>query len=217
MVLKPFFGLYGILLLARRDKRALFAWAGAILAGYVGGLAVTGVAGYRAWVTNLQQIAWVGHPLNASVWGLAARWFSPQPRWADASAFTPYVSATLQRAIGLGLAGIVIAFMVRAWRRADRDQTFAAVGIAAILLSPLGWIYYFPIVLAPIVAGLARTASSPWVILPALIPTVLLTGHAYGGIGTAVWGAVAPVIGFVLLWCTGQRSAAGAGRLDTAA
>jgi len=67
----------------------------------------------------------------------------------------------LARPLWLAGAGAIAA--VTAWRTwpgsrtaADPDRLFALLLVAALLVSPLGWIYYLPLAAAPLVALAAR-------------------------------------------------------------
>jgi hypothetical protein len=127
------------------------------LSAFASGLGVlmTGAQPWLTWLKAGSEINWLALPLNASLWGMAARWQQGDCSWfrmADLSV----ASTAAVLSIGGGLAW-------HALRQRDRDRRFFFAGLWSVLLAPLGWVYYLPLV-----AG-AATASWPrsWIVVVA--------------------------------------------------
>lgn len=139
VALKMFMAVILVSLCIRRQWRTL-AWsaAGAGIATAIG-LLLVGLDGYRGWLGALQTPHVIEFPSNASLLGLFRR------RVAD-----PWLANALWMiaATILGLATVALLWRVRD----DTDRSWGIASAAAILLSPLGWIYYFPILTPALVA-----------------------------------------------------------------
>ncbi len=161
---KVFFLVFFAWLVVARNWRAVVSMvAGAFVPVAIGG-AVFGTASYVAWVHGLSRVGWWYLPMNISVRGLTERVFN---------AGVPYAPVWhvpgLSRPAWLLVAAIVaLATASRTWQRPGRsfdvDRTYALLLVAALLVSPLGWIYYLPLVTGPILALWMRRqiASARW-------------------------------------------------------
>ena len=198
--LKPFFGLFVLLMLWRREWRALLACVGAALSAAAVGWVLAGTEGYLAWISNIRHVTWTWHIFNGSVWGAGARLFNLQDMVLMVQ-WTP-LSESRAAALAVGVAGTALVVMAL-WRsigRADIDRTYAAVSLAALLVSPLGWNYYLATVFGPVLATVSRRPS-PWlwpVGLLAMCPYPLLVGRHYGVWGTLLVGQMTFVVMMVL-------------------
>ena len=143
MSVKPFLALWFLYWAARRRWAAIGAAAAALVSSLVVGIAVTGPAAWTAWLGMLDRITWYDSGLNASIPGFAARVTGD-----------PYSTF-----------GLVMAFLVAVlsavwwWRRNidDVDFDWLVVFVTAMLLSPLGWRYYYCFALGPALIVFART------------------------------------------------------------
>ena len=152
---KPFLGLFWLYLIIRRQVRAAVLMAAAAIGFALTGLAVFGVSAYAAWMEVTSRVDWLWVPMNASVPALLARTISSNPIYeplVDASAATSVLSAGLA-AIILLITGFTLARQ-RPGVDVDEDVAFAAVMVTALLISPLGWMYYLPLAAGPLVAWL---------------------------------------------------------------
>ena len=144
----------------------LRAWRGVagVAAGFVGsmglGVAVYGAAPFGQWLETLTRIAWWALPMNISTRGLAERIFNAKPPFlpvysAPALAFPAWL---------LMASGVAVLTGWRVWssaRPADTDKAWATLLVAALLVSPLGWIYYLPLATAPLLL-MADRGCLPW-------------------------------------------------------
>lgn len=152
---KVFLLVFGAWLLVARRWRSLAAMAAGAAAPVLVGAAVYGPSTYADWARGLAGVGWWWLPMNVSLRGLTERLF------ASHDIFRAVVEApALARPLWIALATAVVG--VAAWRtwpsnRApDADRLFALLLVAALLVSPLGWIYYLPLVTGPILALVMR-------------------------------------------------------------
>jgi len=88
------------------------------------GIAAFGLEPLRLWVEALRSVQWTAAPMNASIEGWVAR-----------------VSAS-QSIPGLAVAFVVLALVLAALRNVPVRDAWTLLVATAILVSPLGWIYY---------------------------------------------------------------------------
>jgi hypothetical protein len=199
--LKPFFGLFLLYLAWRRQWRAIAAYVGSFVTVMMAGWAIAGTSGFFGWLSRLRDVQWRWHIYNASVWGLADRLFSMHPY---AERWTPLLNMPrLAAAVTVVLLAVVAAILWRASRFADLDSSYALYGVASILLSPLGWLYYVPAFLGPVVLVL-KDRPSRWLWALGVLsawPYLFLVGTLHGKIGTLTIGhwAFENVLGLFVL------------------
>jgi Glycosyltransferase family 87 len=140
--IKPFFGCFLLIPLLRRQFAAL-ACAAVVAGAAIGtGVAFAGPLSLQRWIETGRLVTWFQHPANASLLGLMARaGMTSWPVW-----------------LLLSVAGVILSVaLVR--RSRTLDVEWATFGLLSILVSPLGWVYYMPVVAGPVVAvALARPA-----------------------------------------------------------
>ena len=216
--IKPFLGLFVPFFLLRRQWRvALIASSTAGLC-FAAGLLALGWNTFASWLRAIASVTWAAHIFNASVMGFSDRLFN-QRDIAYVWALAPFARWPLVAA-GLSLLGIVIVsvgswFALRLhgvkneWSNDPTvtvDRIFAITLFAALLITPLGWIYYYCLPAAPMIALLRNPqwrASIRWrkgflvvgVVSMALSPGTVLIGQpapwATASIGSAYfWGAL---------------------------
>lgn len=155
------------LLLQRRWKAAA-AFVGTIALMAAVGVAVFGVDSYWQWRKTLALVGWWGLPMNASLAGVVHR------VWASGG-----VGAQWLAAAGGGLVVLVTLGGLRAQSSGPRDVDtgMAAVLLGALLASPLGWAYYVPLLMGPLLGCLAamwREGAGPRWWFAAAVAGVLL-------------------------------------------
>jgi hypothetical protein len=122
------------------------------------GVLVFGTANVAGWLSALGSIDWHDMPLNASLLSFLERaldqsfFYEPLARLPEA---VPPLWLAGFGAIGLTSLGIAV--LDRSPEAVDRAFTLLLLG--AILMSPLGWIYYLPLALPPAI-GLVRQARA---------------------------------------------------------
>lgn len=200
--IKPFFGIFWVYFLLRRQVRAAVAMAGVCAACFLVGLMVFGWQAHVQWLNALAAVEWSWAPMNGSIAGIVARMF------ADSPLFDPIVSApALVRPItALGNLAIFVAsaVLLRHQQAAgSADIVFTVLLLVAQLVSPLGWIYYLPLVAGPLVGwwrgSKMLVPEARWLLWLSL-PGLMLP-HVF----TAVWRHdpwAGPTIGSIYFWST---------------
>lgn len=153
----------------------------------------TGWEPWAAWLRVGSTVAWLEWPPNASLWGLAARLQSGVLKSLSMSELHPVA------VVAVVAAGAITWLRAALEPNIDRRFTFAVLW--TVLMSPLGWIYYLPLGLAPMVASWPRS-NAVWLAVAFLIipfhmiqdwfgsPGIVRTvGCVYGVAVLIAWGA----------------------------
>lgn len=143
---KPFVGLFLPVLLFRREWRAL---AGIAVSGgtlFAIGLALFGWREHLAWLQAMSGVDWVWLAMNGSLLAPPARLFDQSPVFAPAVVRPALVSAIWL----IGSALVLLGTLLRSRRSAD--HLFGLTTLGALLISPLGWVYYAWLAVAPCLA-----------------------------------------------------------------
>ena len=195
--IKPFLLVFVPYLVVRRRFTAL-GWLFASTAlCFVTGLVVFGLAAHRAWLAAVGEVGWTWAVMNASLAGLLDRSFTVNP------VFTPVlVAPTFAVWSGaIGAATLVILTGLVVWRDASDeavDRAFATLIVAALLVSPLGWIYYVWLGLGPalamVVASAKRRHASWWLVRAGgvllFVPIVVPNALQPSAVATVLLGSV---------------------------
>ncbi|MBK5297978.1 MAG: DUF2029 domain-containing protein, partial [Vicinamibacteria bacterium] len=132
-------------LLLQRRWRAAAAFVLTIAVMVAMGAALFGVDSYWQWRKTLAIIGWWGLPMNASFAGLVHR------VWTTGAANAQWLAA-----VGGGVIAVATLACLRAPAAGPRqvDTGMAGVLLGALLASPLGWAYYVPLLLGPLLGCL---------------------------------------------------------------
>ena len=155
-------------LVLQRRWRAVAAFVGTIALMVGLGAMLFGIDSYWQWRKTLALVGWWGLPMNASFAGVVHR------VWPTGAASSQWLAA-----IG-GLVVILITMgRLRILEDGPRhvDIGIGAILLAALLASPLGWAYYVPLLLGPMLGCLAtlwhdRVGRRWWI--PVAIAGVIL-------------------------------------------
>jgi hypothetical protein len=179
---KPFFGCVLLVPLLRGRWRTI-AWSVAGVAiPLAAGAVLSGVDSYVRWLEVGRTVTWFAEPLNASIMGIAAR-------------------AGLTWRVWLAAAVLVLIATAAAIRQSDHQDTgWLAAGLASILISPLGWLYYLPLLAGPLTA-VAR--HRPAILSPGLafvwpIPLVIATAQVTAWTAVTIFSM--PAWGLLGVW-----------------
>lgn len=139
----------------KRRLRAALVSAGVAAAIFGVGALVLGTDIYASWIAQLSSVHWAWRSANASLLGILTRSLEENPH------FTPLTVAPALVLPFWVTAASIVAVVTLATLTFDRthvavDRAFALLLAAALLISPLGWIYYLWLGLGPF-AALART------------------------------------------------------------
>jgi hypothetical protein len=169
------------------------AWSlGVVTAGFVALLPIVGLDAYRDFIGVLRSVTWFGNSWNASYSAVITRIFG-------GSENVPLIGAPLLgRAIVVFCSAASLAALVHvSWRPGgDRlavarfDLGYGLALVMMLLVSPLGWMYYFPLLLIPACsawreAGNGRVPAARkglvalWIL--SAIPTPMMRANQAGG------------------------------------
>lgn len=208
---KPFLLLFVLYFALVRRARAVRMASLTVVAMFAAGLAVYGLQAHRAWFGQLSSVTWAEHYMNASVLGLVERTLSTS-EWQQLPIVDwPWLVGPIWVVL-VGALGVAALWRVRSIPNVDRQ--FLLVTLTALLLSPLGWIYYLWFLLPPLAASLSagEVAGTAWrrgllgvglagLLVPPPLPWMSLRwAH---GLGTATVGSIygwALIALWVLTW-----------------
>lgn len=159
--IKLFLALFVVVFAIGRRSREAAAVIATMIACVAAGVLALGVQPLRDWIAMLRSVYWAEHTFNASIYGVLERLFTARDTgsaWFEAP-LTEIPAIVVPLWIVASLT--VVAITLRALhRRRDADHVFAATIAAALLVSPLGWIYYLFFLAAPLAALLASDARA---------------------------------------------------------
>ena len=195
--LKPFLLLFLAYFVVTRQRTAVRSFVVTIVVLSCVSLAVAGPAAHLAWAHRLMGVRWEEHYWNASLLGLVSRSVSTG-EWQYVPALR-LESVVLPLWVGL-VASLLGATLLELRHAMRGDRAWLATTAAAILASPLGWVYYVLLCCGPL-AGLLRPARAPasclmWLTLVAtlglLVPPAVASRLVQTdlGIATATLGSV---------------------------
>jgi hypothetical protein len=184
LIVKPFVGLLALFFLVRRRWRLLCWTFGTFALGTAVSLLVLGTKPFRDYLMALRSITWYASSWNASFLGFFTRILGGSENTPLVN--LPWLAHVLSYT--LSILGI-LALVWLAWpRQSENEPAVVDLGFGLalalmILISPLGWMYYFPVLVIPLVGAwnLASThlgARHRWVLvvawLLASVPTPLI-------------------------------------------
>jgi hypothetical protein len=154
MSLKPFTGIFLVFFLVRRRWRLLVWFVGTFVICGLIGLFTLGVDSYVRYWAVLGEITWYAVSWNASFMGFFTRILG-------GSETIPLINMPeIAKALAYGASfPVTLCLAWMAWPRSDGlsverfDLAFSFSIIAMLLLSPLGWMYYFPVLLIPVLVA----------------------------------------------------------------
>jgi hypothetical protein len=150
----------------RRRWDSIFAAVSATAVCFAAGLLLFGIGAHESWLQALGSAEWAGHHMNASLLGALSRVFDASPEYAA------LWSVGTDRVRGLWLLGSIAVgatTLMATIRGSDSrhavDYAFALLIIAALLISPLGWVYYLWLMAGPMAAQFVAWRDEPreWV------------------------------------------------------
>jgi hypothetical protein len=177
LAVKLYTGLFLIFYLVRRRWRVV-TWyiTSFILFNYVS-ILVFGIETYKYYLETLRNIYWYDAVWNASIMGFSSRIF--QNIYGS-------INESPARIVSLLLSFSLLAVIIWInWQNNKRnsqrltlqryDLSFALYLVAMLLISPLGWMYYFPLLLFPLLVNwriasqfkqskLAKVAIAAWLL-----------------------------------------------------
>jgi hypothetical protein len=221
--IKPFLGLFVVSFLLLRKWRVL-GWSigTALTSAFLAGWAV-GFHAYIEYYDTLKQISWYAASWNASLLGFFSRLFG-------GSENSPLVDLpAIGYVMTYAFSAWILSWIVRLARmRSPHPKTHLNIvlclsAVAMLLISPLGWMYYFPVLLisVPAIWGATSTGGTfkkyrTFALLAFVLSTVprwlIPSAEMNEPVSWFVWSGTyfyALVIMAVLLFSLGRRLAEG--------
>lgn len=148
LAIKPFVGVLLIYFIVLRRWRLVTWYVGSFVAANLIVLAVMGSGVFASYLKVLASVDWHGMDMNASIFGSLDRLIGR----ADSQSIVNTGQRIQILGYGISLLLLCSLFMLRrrlsAWpSRQGDDVGYAYCLVLMLLISPLGWIYYFPILL----------------------------------------------------------------------
>lgn len=147
--IKIFTGLFIPILILKRRWRLLKWYIGTFLACNLVSIIIIGFEDHQLYLINLRRITWYAVSWNASLMGLFSRILG-------GSENVPLVNYPELTSIFYFLGSIILAiFLFRVVNLQQDggqlifDLIFSVTLVCMLLISPLGWIYYFPVLIIP--------------------------------------------------------------------
>ncbi len=151
MSLKLFLLIFIPYFVLRRHLRAAAASCAAASACFVAGALIVGSGSYWSWLDQLSSVSWAWRSPNASVLGILTRSLSENPHFAPFTVAPGLVLPLWASVVAIvGVLTIVAVTFDRT--KSAVDRAFAILLSAALLISPLGWVYYLWLGLGPFAA-----------------------------------------------------------------
>jgi hypothetical protein len=181
---KSFLGVFLIWLAFKRQWRAVAAALASAAGALSVGIVAYGWDVFRAWLSAVASVEWSFAVMNASLRGILARCLTGGGSAGAPVAIAPQAVTPI---FAIGAAAILALTFVRT-RRADIDDSWPPLMAAALLASPLGWLYYI------------------WWMLPGIRPSWLLVQSPLLWVPMVgvLWGQPSPwatlTIGSVFFW-----------------
>ena len=150
--LKPFIGLFLFYFLMRKEWRGLCAFFATLLSCALIAAWFLGLDSYADYYQACQQIKWAASSWNVSIYGFLLRLFGG----IESNMAVLPIPGLITYVYPL-LAGVFFLTIIRFLRPSVNmlaeqkvDLDFSVIILGMLLLSPLGWIYYFPLLSIPI-------------------------------------------------------------------
>lgn len=179
--IKLFLGLFIVYFLLQRRWRPAIWFLATVAASWLLGLAALGPDSYQHYMHALGSVTWQSSNWNASAYGFFSRIFGGSENIPLINA--PVLGKTLNYLLAATLVAL-LAWLLRPIQQVAMtvrsDLGFSFTLVAALLISPLGWMYYFPLLLLPffILFRLAYTYELSWKFKLPLLLTLLASSFS---------------------------------------
>lgn len=166
---KPFLAPLLLYFAVRRRYKATFLMLGTIAASFAIGMAVFGIEPHREWISKVQEsVGWAWLSMNASFLAILSRTLASNPFFHQL-VDTPFLVMPLW-AVLCGAAVIAAVYSLYRTRSAPNvDEDLLLVMLLAILISPLGWVYYLWLPFGPAFALASKYRRWPTLIKVGLV------------------------------------------------
>ena len=171
--------------LIKRQYGAIGRFLSVLVAAFGIGVAIFGISPHLAWIEKISQINWHWAGMNGSLWGILSRALTENPMYQIVypGDFLIYPTWIILSACCGGIT-LYVSFNDSSPRNIDR--LFTILIASAIFISPLGWTYYFFLLLGPLTALLVNVErfgdrhNSSWAPGIRKMQTLLVVGIILG-------------------------------------
>jgi hypothetical protein len=188
-----------------RDSTGVIAYCASFIVTTTLALAVFGLDEHFAWFSTVRSLDWAWLPMNASIQGWATRAFSVNPMFPHALSLPALVKPLwLLCSLVIGL------FTYYRIREATADVAFAILLVLALLIAPLGWLYYVFALIGPVASIWCKHSPSKLttfiVIVSLFTPFALIAPLSINTAMTVIVGGLS-MTGLLFLWAWLIRTA----------
>lgn len=178
--IKIFFGIFGIYFLIRREWRSLGWFSGTIIFCALLPLTIFQVSEYLAYYKTLTHITWYTSSWNASLLGFLLRIFGGNGEKNIPLLLLPTLGHILYWLItGSLLVGLIkyLQPLHKIDPQIKCDLDFSLTLALMLIIAPLGWIYYFPLLFIPFIVlfKLANEGYQPSILRLSTCLAIILT------------------------------------------
>jgi alpha-1,2-mannosyltransferase len=153
LALKPLFLVFVPYWALRRNWRSIASAVAVGVASLLVGWLALGLDAYRSWFEAGRSVTWFGNSMNGSLMGTITK--SVPKDWVMVLVY-------------LLTAGVIACLGMCMLREKNIDREWSLVWIASLLVSPLGWMYYFALAAGPLIGTLRWQARTPAVVAVAV-------------------------------------------------
>ena len=214
IALKLFFGIFLILFIFYRRWRLIFCLLGTFVACNILSIVIFTLPTFEKFLALLQNMPWYGGSWNASFLGFFTRIFGGSMNIPLIN--LPWLARGLSCLLSLALIGGMM-WLARPYSHGlenDRfDLVFSLALVEMLLISPYGWLYYFPLLIFPMIVAWKVAGNYPYgkvykiiiVLSWALttIPTPLIWAEDVKMNQPVIWFTAAGVYFYALLIISG--------------
>jgi hypothetical protein len=139
-------------LILRRHWTAVRSFVAVLFATVLIAATAFGVGAYRLWLATLSDVFWWWMPMNVSWQGFFGRTLEGGPGLMAMLPPVAFVHPVTVAGTAFFVALVALLALRSRWHSADRQMM--SLFLAALLMSPLGWVYYLPMAFGPFVGWL---------------------------------------------------------------
>jgi hypothetical protein len=152
--LKLFFGIFFILFIFYRRWRLIFCLLGTFMACNILSIVIFTIPTFENFFSLLQNMPWYGGSWNASFMGFFTRIFGGS---MNIPLFNlPWLARIVSFLLSIALIGWMIWLARPHFCRSESDRfdlVFSLALVQMLLISPYGWLYYFSILILPMIVA----------------------------------------------------------------
>lgn len=155
--IKIFFGIFLVYFLAKKQHLAFFSFLFSSIVLALMPLLIYGTSIYQGYWHSLNHIQWFSVNWNASWYGFFSRLLGETSHRFNSVLFFPKLSQFIYQIFFLAYTFLIYYF---SRKNLNTPLTFAFTLSSMLLISPLGWNYYFPILITALLITITSAESN---------------------------------------------------------